>query len=76
MHVIKINKMLSLTMQYFFKKKNLEETNIYKYLETLLKELNTHHSRCNTHRHKFLKQQFARVRHSHQRNLGGGEKGN
>lgn len=40
----------------------------------LLKELNTHHSRSNTHRHKLLKQEFARIRHSHQRNLKGKKK--
>lgn len=35
----------------------------------LLTELNTHHSRCNAHGHELLEQQFACVRHSHQRNL-------
>lgn len=31
--------------------------------------LNTHHTRCNTHRHQFLEEEFAGVGHSNQRYL-------
>lgn len=33
------------------------------------KRLNTHHTRCNTHRHQFLEEEFAGIGHPNQRYL-------